>query len=262
MADYLARGAAPLSAEQWEQLDEVVVKTARSVLVGRRVVPLFGPLGAGVAAVPTVVAGPEGPRSALVELYENAEDFAVDWRQLEQAKALGRMDWSAAAMAAARCADREDRAIFLGCEECGLFGLLNVPGRQELKGGDWSDGEAMFADVVAATAKLAEAGFPGPYALVASPQTVALTKRWTPKGADLEDMIEELATAGVFSSRHVPEKTLLVMQTGPQVADLAVGVDLTVAYTGNDGMTHLFRVLETGALRIKQPAGICVVAGK
>ncbi|MCX7597616.1 MAG: bacteriocin family protein [Armatimonadetes bacterium] len=262
MASYLGRDAAPLSEEQWEQLEEVVVNTARNLLVGRRVLPLFGPLGAGVTAVPTVQIGPEGPKSVLVELCENGEDFAIDWRQLEQAKVLGAMDWSAAAMAAAKCATREDQEVFLGCQACGTPGLLNVPGRLEVKGGDWSDGEALFSDVVAATTKLAEAGFPGPYALVASPQTLALTHRWTPQGADLEDMIEELAAAGLFSSRHVPEKTLLVMQVGAHVADLAVGVDLTIAYIGNDGMTHLFRVLETGALRIKQPAGICVVTGK
>lgn len=262
MASYLGRDAAPLSEEQWEQLDEVVVSTARKLLVGRRVLPLFGPLGAGVPAVPTTQVGAEGASSVLVELCENGEDFALDWRQLEQAKVLGVMDWSAAAMAAAKCAAREDEAIFLGCEECGVPGLLTVPGRLEVKGGDWSDGEALFADVVAATTKLAEAGLPGPYALVASPQTIALTHRWTPQGADLEDMIEELVQAGMFSSRHVPEKTLLVMQVGAQVADLAVGVDLTVAYIGNDGMTHLFRVFETGALRIKRPSGICVVTGK
>lgn len=262
MASYLGRDMAPLSEEQWKQLEEVVVSTAKELLVGRRVLPLFGPLGAGVAAVPTLQVTAEGPKSVLVELCENGEDFAIDWRQLEQAKALGAMDWTAAAIAAAKCAAREDQAIFQGCEECGMPGLLTVPGRIEIKGGDWSDGEALFADVVAATTKLAEAGMPGPYALVASPQTLALTHRWTPQGADLEDMIEELATAGLYSSRHVPEKTLLVMQAGAHVADLAVGVDLTVAYVGNDGMTHLFRVLETGALRIKQPSGICVVTGK
>jgi uncharacterized linocin/CFP29 family protein len=55
---------------------------------------------------------------------------------------------------------------------------------------------------------------------------------------------------------------MLVLQVGPQVADLAVGVDLTTAYIGNEGMIHLFRVIETLALRIKQPSGICVVTGK
>jgi len=75
-------------------------------------------------------------------------------------------------------------------------------------------------------------------------------------------MIEELVRAGMFASRHVPEKTMLVMQVGPQVADLALGIDLTVAYLGNEGMSHLFRVLETGALRIKQASGLCVVTGK
>ncbi|MBC7286678.1 MAG: encapsulin [Armatimonadetes bacterium] len=261
MASFLGRDAAPLTDEQWKELDEVVVKTARAHLVGRRMLSLFGPVGAGVAAVPTVQMTAEDAKSVLVELCEVSADFRLEWRELEQAKALGAMDWSAAAMAAAQCAAEEDRRIFLGCKHCGAAGLLTVPGRLQVQGGDWADGEALFNDVLAATTALGEAGFPGPYVMAANPRVVALTRRWTPQGADLEDMIEELVRGGVYASRHVPDKSLLVMQQGVGVADLAVGLDMTVAYLGNDGLSHLFRVIETMALRVKQPAGICVVAG-
>ena len=49
MSDYLMRDAAPLSAEEWAKLDEVVVNTAKTLLVGRRFIELTGPLGAGRA---------------------------------------------------------------------------------------------------------------------------------------------------------------------------------------------------------------------
>ena len=70
---------------------------------------------------------------------------------------------------------------------------------------------------------------------------------------------EEQATAGVFTSRHLPDKMILALCAGSRVADLAVGVDLTVAYLGKEGMTHLFRVFETIAPRVKQASGLCIV---
>jgi uncharacterized linocin/CFP29 family protein len=267
MAEYLGRDLAPLSEEQWKQLDELVVGTARKVLVGRRVLPVYGPLGAGPVAVPKpqVVRKEKGllaTVSGLVELHEIAEDLAIDWKQLEQAKALGApVEWAAAAAAAVACADREDQYIFRGCDHCGAAGLLTSEGRLEVQGRGWEEPMGMFEDAVRAVEQLAAAGHPGPYAALMSPKTRTLTHRWLGEGLMLHSAFEQLASAGVYASRHVPDNVLVVMAVGAHVADLAVGVDLTVAYLGNEGMTHLFRVFETVALRIKQPAGICVVTG-
>jgi len=43
MADYLNREESPLSHEDWEQLDKIVVETARKRLVGRRFITICGP---------------------------------------------------------------------------------------------------------------------------------------------------------------------------------------------------------------------------
>ncbi|MGD9517906.1 MAG: family 1 encapsulin nanocompartment shell protein [Armatimonadota bacterium] len=265
MGDYLARDASPLSDEQWQQLDELVVSTAKKLLVGRRVLPLYGPLGAGPAGIPTPQLATEPgvvrvARTALVELHENVEDFVVDWKEIERAKRLDvQMDWAAAVLAAARCADHEDALIFGGCDDCGHTGLLKAEGALQLTGGDWSEADAMYQDVVSATSRLMAEGHPGPFALVLSPSARALIHRFVDHGMMLHRMIEEQVSAGVFTSRHVPDETMLVMCVGSQVADLGVGVDLTVAYLGNEGMTHLFRVFETIVPRVKQPNGLCIV---
>jgi len=49
MADYLMRDDAPLSDAEWEKLDERVASVASKRLVGRRVLPVHGPLGADVS---------------------------------------------------------------------------------------------------------------------------------------------------------------------------------------------------------------------
>ena len=45
--DFLMRDGAILNPEQWTELDAVVVKTAKTVLTGRKFLDIYGPLGAG-----------------------------------------------------------------------------------------------------------------------------------------------------------------------------------------------------------------------
>jgi len=48
MADFLNRQSSPLSDEQWKTFENVIISVAREQLVGRRFIPIVGPLGAGV----------------------------------------------------------------------------------------------------------------------------------------------------------------------------------------------------------------------
>jgi len=51
MNEYLLREDAPLSKEDWGRIDNTVVEVAKRLLVGRRFIQLFGPLGQGVQFV-------------------------------------------------------------------------------------------------------------------------------------------------------------------------------------------------------------------
>ncbi|MBV9134483.1 MAG: encapsulin, partial [Chloroflexi bacterium] len=55
MAEYLQRDQAPLGPAEWAAIDQAVVRTAQSVLVGRRFINLVGPFGPGVEALPNDV---------------------------------------------------------------------------------------------------------------------------------------------------------------------------------------------------------------
>ena len=54
----------------------------------------------------------------------------------------------------------------------------------------------------------------------------------------------------------------LLVDSGAQNMDLAVGVDLSVAYVESSNLNHRFRVLESLVLRIRRPGAICVFAGE
>jgi len=48
---FVGRAQAPLIEEEWKQLDEAVVKAARRVLVGRKVLPVYNLADVGVMEV-------------------------------------------------------------------------------------------------------------------------------------------------------------------------------------------------------------------
>jgi uncharacterized linocin/CFP29 family protein len=257
--DFLARDDAPLTEEQWAILDTVVTDTVKRFVVGRRFIPLYGPLGAGMPAVPTakLFVGPDAPvvdtGGGLLELAELSEDFAIGWKALETAdRLLIPVDWAVAAAAAYQLAIKEDSLVFAG--------LLGAQGRQSLKAGDWAVEGGLFGDVTKAIAGLVTAGHPGPYALAVSPNTHASLYRFYGNGGVMEiTMLEDLMKAGVFVSPALTDKQVIAVEVGALNMDLAVGLDVRTAYLGPADMTHPFRILETLALRIKRPTAICVI---
>jgi uncharacterized linocin/CFP29 family protein len=123
--EYLQREQAPLGVDQWAALDQAVVRTAQSMLVGRRFISLVGPFGPGVEALPSDTIG--GGGGGHIDLLGNVEDeaiaiqarrflplpllykdFWVHWRDLEASRQLGvPLDLGKAAAAAAATAQAE-----------------------------------------------------------------------------------------------------------------------------------------------------------
>src|SRR5580765_1130857 len=124
VADYLQRDQAPFDGGQWAALDATVVRTAQSMLVGRRFISVVGPFGPGVEAMPLdVLRGSPGGHVDLLGSASNGigtehrrflpmpllyEDFWVHWRDLEASRQLSApLDLGAAAAAAAATAVAE-----------------------------------------------------------------------------------------------------------------------------------------------------------
>ena len=74
---------------------------------------------------------------------------------------------------------------------------------------------------------------------------------------DILDTLEDLLPMCrvVKASSFEEAETLLDSQN----FDLAIAQDLITAYMGNEGLDHLFRVMESLVLRIKRPGAICVL---
>ncbi len=281
MAEDLLNQDNPLTEQEWSMLQEVVVRVAKRRLVGRRFIDIYGPLGPGVQTVKYESyqnATPGGidytGDSALGAISVEAanyapipliyKDFQIHWRDLEAARRFGiPLDTSAAAGAAFFCAQREDQMIFHGEAGLGIDGLLTVEGANRLEVDDWVEPGSGFADVVQATRILNEGGHYGPYAMVLSPRRYAELHRIYEQTGVLEiKTIQDLITDGIYPSDVLKDDEGVIVATGYAHFDLALSMDLRVAYLGEENLNMRLRAIECALLRIKHRDAICVLRAK
>lgn len=266
----------PLAKREFEELQTVVIEAARRQMIGRRILEIYGPLGAGIQAVPADryedLAAAEADQ--LGEEVSNAfgagkrvqlsipilyKDFILHWRDLEMARQLDTpVDFSSAAGAASVVATREDDLIFNGDATLGIEGLLNTQGRLTHMIEDWSESGRPYADIVQMTQKLIEHAQFGPYAMVVHPTLYAKMLR-VHQGTNVLEIehVRELVTAGVFQSPVLPQHAGVIVSVGRQNFDLVISEDLNVSYLGAEHMNHPFRVYECIVPRVKRATAIC-----
>lgn len=273
--EYLLRDDSPFSEKDWEKIDELVVKVASQQLVGRRVLSLFGPLGAGVQSINLDIVN--NNQAGEIDLFGDSEaceivsqsrkyaaipmiykDLIISWRDVETTKQLGLpLDLSPLAAAAAACAKKEDYFIFNGSEEFNYPGLLNVQGREVIKKQDWSQGENPFNDVAKGIEQFISKGVYGPYALVTSPKLYVQMQRIQEGTGVLEiSRVKELVDGRIFQSPALPENKAVLVAIGPHNMDLVIGQDMITGYIGPEQLNHKMRILETVILRIKRPEAV------
>ncbi len=264
MENILMRSASPLTDAQWQLIDATVSEVVGRVVVGRRILDLYGPLGFGAYTVPLYTYGSaegEPVRAKVVrQLTMNTltKDFIITVKDLDLMNSGQPFDTAPVAAAATQLALAEDKLIFSGDE--GTEGLLNVTGRQTLPLGDWGEEGQALADISAATVTLVSAGFYPPYFVAMHPALYTKLQRVYGRRGILEiELVEKQATGGVFASPSIPQDKVLVIAAQPQYVDLAVGLDIATGFVETVSLEHRFSIMETLALRVKQPGAVCVL---
>lgn len=268
--DYLARESADLSVELWNRIDSAVIDTARQHITARRFLKTYGPLGAGATTVAVDgVAKEEVLEEGIgritgrvqLELPMFFEDFTLLGRDLELAAQTGfSVDMAPAIAAAKKAARREDDLIFNGNKALGVDGLL-AAATNKIKRSDWNEGENGFSDVVAAVSQLAKTGYLGRYALAVAPDLYLALQRLQPNTGMLEiDRVKKLIGDNVYMTSALEAGKAVLVCAEPEYLDLALGMDLSVGYLELANFNHTFRIMETAALRVKDPAAIVVLA--
>ncbi|MFH1084412.1 MAG: family 1 encapsulin nanocompartment shell protein [Chloroflexota bacterium] len=256
MSDVYMREAAPIRAEVWAKIDDMVVQVVKKNLVGRRFVDLVGPLGWGVEMAPVSGFGKQGGAAVIAEkatykpLVELGAEFMLRAKQMAQAAntPFG-LDLGAVAWAAADLAKAEDELI--------LSGLMAKAASAPL--GNWDEEGGAFKAIAAATAQLRSSGYDGPYVAVLSPGMYARLAAQVRQGRREIEMVEKVLRGELYQSPVMPEDQVLVASPHAWNFDLVVGQDVITAYLGNEGLDQRFRIFETLVLRIKLPGSVCVL---
>ncbi|QHQ60769.1 DUF2184 domain-containing protein [Anaerocolumna sedimenticola] len=267
---YLSRENSNLPDELWNQIDSHVIDTARNVLVSRRFLHIFGPLGIGTTSIPVDDSDnldeviEEGfittKGRKYVEIPTIYEDFTLLSKDLENSQKLGYpIDLSKAAYAAEVCSKKEDQFIFFGNESYGYEGLFTASGINKLKKSDWSTGENAFSDIASALELFSIKGVYGTYALILSPDLYMQLQRIQPGTGLLEiERINKLLKGNVFFSSVLGNNKAVILCPEARNMDLVIGQDLTCAYLEQKDLNHSFRVMESILLRIKRKQAIIV----
>ena len=90
--DYLSRDSAPFSEEFWGRIDDTIVDSASRILIGRRFLTLYGPLGAGAQSI-NIDSAKKAENFAdgivttggrqYTEIPQVYDDFFLLWRDIE-----------------------------------------------------------------------------------------------------------------------------------------------------------------------------------
>jgi len=251
------------------KIDNAVVSAAKKVLIGRRFISVYGPLGAGIQSINvdnvSELDETEGNISVIKgRTYQHipliSEDFPLLWRDLEFSEQLGLpVDLSSASRAAAQCALWEDEFIFFGNEELGYKGLLTEEGTVKLPISDWSEGENPFKDISRGLAKFIENGIIGRKALVLSPNLFVQLQRIQPGTGTTEyERISRLLDSNIFSTPVLKGDKAVLVCSEPQNIDLVIGQDMITSYLETKNLNHYFRIIETILLRIKNKKAVIV----
>lgn len=268
MSNYLMREGAPFGDEMWKAIDEAVVSTARRQLVARRILTLVGPLGIGAvsalagSSMPALAQQRDAvltPSPLVLPLQMLSADFTLSWWQIEATTTSGvPLDLSAGMEAASRVAFAEDDLLFNGNGEYGIEGLLNTDGHQAMQSGPWAEGLNGFTAVLEATLALTRASIARPYVLLVGARRFGDLHHPADPVELVIDRVKRLVD-GVFVSPALPDSAGLVLANGPQYMDMVIGQDMISAYLGPDGLDHNLRVLESLALRVKDPRAIVTI---
>ncbi len=274
---FLQRENAPLSEEQWKALDDVVIKAAKSYLVGRRFIEITSALDPGIQflAQDTISSVQDGAcglfgdkECGVVKIKDRKflpipqiyKDFKIHWRDIESAKKLGiPVDFSVASVAAREVAMAEDNFIFKGDKSIGYEGILNVEGKEIVKKENFDGTGNIFKTALRCVEVLAKNGFSSNLAFIMHPKDYIKAFRIYENSGVLEiDYLKNLFEVGIFSTYAIEEGKAVAIATGAENMDLFIAQDMITAYLKPQDMDHYFRMFELVGFRIKNPLSIAL----
>ena len=253
--DILKRDLAPITAAAWQAVDSRARQTLTTMLSGRRVVDVTGPLGWEFAAVPLgrieyakaqSVSGITYGLHQVKPLIEVKVPFTLDIAEIDNAARGGKdIDLASLDQAAEKLARFEEEALYHGFAPAGIKGLSEVSSQMRMQvSGDPED----IADKVSkALTALRKTSVEGPYALVVGPEMwVALSGHV--RGYPLSQYLETMLGGQVIVSPFIEEAYVLSTRGGD--LEMTLGGDIAIGYASHDTEKVALFLLESFTFQV------------
>jgi uncharacterized linocin/CFP29 family protein len=267
--NYLGREDAPLSEKVWNSIDRIVVEIVKSQLSVRRLIRVDGPFGLGFKIVPSVdkILTEESEKSAAmsvssaVPVVEIQTTFSLGLRDIAASEEHGSpFDTGAIAISAMKLAKKEDELLLNGNKSAGISGLMSMPGVQSQKLKSWEKIGDAADELIKAVTLLDQSGFHGPYSLGLSASLYnQLFRRYSQGNQTEMEHISSFITDGIVKLPALSSGGLL-LASGKQFASIMIGQDVSTSFVGPKERSLEFAISETLALRVVQPAAVCVLS--
>lgn len=259
---YLLREDAPLEEKTWDLLDSTMIAAAKSFLTGRKMLPIEGPYGFGLKAIPLQDCMGDGGviSNCVLPLSLIQTAFSLARRDMAAYERDGLfLNTEVIACAAIDLARLEDAIIFQG--STGNNGLMTLEGSGSFTLSSWNTLGKAADDIIKAITSLDESGFHGPYAIALNPSRYNLLFRRYPQGGTELEHIKEMVTDGIFKAPIIDSGGVL-LALGRPYCSLALGQDMQVGYIGPVEENLEFSISETMALMVREACSICVLKEK
>lgn len=256
--DILKRDLAPITAAAWQAVDSRARQTLTTMLSGRRVVDVTGPLGWEFAAVslgridyakPQSVSGLTYGLHQVKSLVEVKVPFTLNIAEIDNAARGGKdLDLAPLDAAAEKLARFEEEALYHGFAPAGIKGLSEVSsqGRMQVSG----DPEDIADKVSKALTALRKTSVEGPYALVVGPEMwVALSGHV--RGYPLSQYLETMLGGQVIVSPFIEEAYVVSTRGGD--LEMTLGGDIAIGYASHDTEKVALFFLESFTFQVLDP---------
>ncbi|MEN3185093.1 MAG: family 1 encapsulin nanocompartment shell protein [Atribacterota bacterium] len=256
---YLGREDAPFGEKVWKILDQTMIEVGRAQLAGRKILPLKGPVGLGVTALPLST-----KVSQDVTIVQNAPLFYIEKTfhlhklTVAQFEREGiTLDVTPLVQTVTACTTTEDTLIFRGIEQ--WPGLLTLPQSLRFSLHSWEKVGQASLDIINAVSLLDETGFHGPYALALAPSLYNLLLRRYPAGHHTElAHIQEIVQDRVIKAPILQSGGILI-NVNETYAALILGQDMQIGFLGTDQDGFFLSISESLGLLIQEPRSICIL---
>jgi uncharacterized linocin/CFP29 family protein len=246
------------------KVEQAATAAARDIITGRRIIDVEGPYGLGLTTLEVgnddVCREPApGEASAVVShalsipmIYRR---FSLSKRRIAASQETSQpLNLKVAEDAGQAVAAREEGFVYQGSPDFRLFGLLNVEGRNVLKG-KWGNVDEVLDVVLSAVNILDGKGYRGPYGLALAPALYNnLFRRYA--GTELLQIehLKRLCTRGIVKA-DIQGGVLVAKDVG----SIVLGQDMHVNYLAPDAAHEHFTVSESMVLKIEAPDAICTI---